>query len=80
VLLHPGLKTLFRAITMFCRTDSILWNILHIQIECEECFVGLTVFSCEIFLTFDLNVKIFYRILSVPQNIIMVVNNVMLHF
>ena len=30
--------TLFRIITMFYGTDNILWNIPHIQYECEEYF------------------------------------------
>jgi hypothetical protein len=31
--------TLFRFITVLCGIDSTLPNILHIQTECEECFV-----------------------------------------
>jgi hypothetical protein len=61
---------------MLCQTYSILHNILHIQFECEESFVGLTVFY-KMFLTFNLNMKIFCKIMSVPQNIIMALNNVM---
>ena len=30
----PG--TLFRSITVFCGTDMVLWNILHIQTKCGE--------------------------------------------
>jgi hypothetical protein len=30
--------TLFRLIAMLCGTDSIMWNIPHIQVECEEYF------------------------------------------
>ena len=67
---------LFKAITMLCRIDNILKNIPHIRFECEELFVGLTVL-CRIFFTFSPNVKIFCRILSVPQNIGMALNNVM---
>ena len=57
---------------MFCRTDSILWNIPHIHTECEEYFVGLTMFY-KIFLKFSLTVKI----LSIPHNTVMALNNVM---
>jgi hypothetical protein len=32
--IHHGI-TLFRAITVLCGTDSIMWNILHIHTECE---------------------------------------------
>jgi hypothetical protein len=28
--------TLFRAIPVFCGTNSIMWNISHIQFECEN--------------------------------------------
>jgi hypothetical protein len=35
--------TLFRAITMLCRTDNIMQNIPHIQSKCDEYFVILTV-------------------------------------
>ena len=48
--------TLFRAITMFCKTDIIMQNILHIQYDIWE---------------------IFHKILTVPQNIVMAMNNVM---
>jgi hypothetical protein len=51
---------------MFCWSDGILQNILHIQSGCEEYSVGLTV-----------NCGIFLRILSVPQNTIMALKNVM---
>ena len=68
--------TLFRAIIVLCRTNNIMWNIPHIWFECEEYYVGLTMF-CRIFLTFSLNVKIFCRILSIPYNIVMALNNVM---
>ena len=30
--------TLFKSITMLCGIDNILWNILHIQIECGKYF------------------------------------------
>jgi hypothetical protein len=68
--------TLLKAMTMVCYTDIILQNIPHIQYECEEYYVGITMLH-GIFLTFNLNVKIFWRILSVPQNIVMALNNVM---
>jgi hypothetical protein len=56
--------TLFRAITMFCRIDTILQNIHHIQYECEEYYVGLTLFY-KILLTFSLNaVNIMLNIVS----------------
>jgi hypothetical protein len=35
IRLHIAI-TLFRAITVFCRTDIILQIIPHIHIECEE--------------------------------------------
>ena len=31
--------TLFRSITMLYGIDNIIWNIPHIQCECEECFI-----------------------------------------
>ena len=68
--------TSFISITMFCWTNNIIHNIPHIHIECEEYFVGLTMF-CKIFFTFNLNVKIFCIRLSVPLNIVMALNNVM---
>ena len=76
ILTSSALGLLFIAITMFCHADIIMQNIPHIQSECGEYSIGLTVF-CEIFLTFCLNVKIFCRILSVPQNIVMALNNIM---
>ena len=48
---------------MFCRTNNIMRDILHIQYECEEYFVKLTVFN-GIFLTFSLNV------INIMQNIV----------
>ena len=69
--------TLSKAITMFFQTDSILKNIPHIQFECEEYYVELTMF-CEIFLTFSLNVEISYKILLVPRYNVMALNNVMI--
>jgi hypothetical protein len=54
-LMSSGSITLFRAITVFCGTNSILQNIPHIQIECEE----YSVVYCQsekIFPTFNLNV------------------------
>ena len=47
--------TLFEAITMLCRTHNIQYNILHIQVEYEEYFTGLTIYG--IFFTFNLNMK-----------------------
>ena len=76
ILTSSALGLLFRAITMFCRADIIMQNIPHIQSECGEYSVRLIVF-CEIFLTFCLNVEIFCIILSVPQSIVMPLNNVM---
>jgi hypothetical protein len=35
--------TLFRVVTMFCRTYNIQQNILHIQFECEEYSIGSTI-------------------------------------
>jgi hypothetical protein len=35
--------TLFRAVTMLCWTYGIQQNISHIQFECEEYFIGLTI-------------------------------------
>ena len=64
-------------ITQSHNSDIILQKIPHNQSECEEYYVGLTMF-CRKFLTFSLNVKILYRILSVPQNIVMAPNNVMM--
>ena len=69
--------TLCRAIIVFCRTDNILRNNPHIQFECEEYSIRLTMMFYGIFLTFNLNVKISCRVLSVPQNIVMALNNVM---
>jgi hypothetical protein len=40
------------------------------------CYVGLTTFY-KIFLTFNMNVRVFCRILSVMHNTIMAMNNVM---
>lgn len=61
---------------MFCGNDNIMWNITHIQYECEEYYVQLmTLYG--IFLTFSLNVKIFYKILYVPQNTAMAMNSAM---
>ena len=34
--LDSGVITLFRGIIVFCGTDNILWNIVHIQIKWEE--------------------------------------------
>ena len=53
--------TIFKAITVFCRTDIIMQNIPHIQIECKEYFVEHTL-KCGIFFTFNLNVR--------PHNIV----------
>ena len=33
-----GVITLFRPISVLCGIDNIFQNILHIQLECEECF------------------------------------------
>ena len=35
IILGLIVTTLFRSITMLCGTDSVLWNIPHIQTECE---------------------------------------------
>ena len=48
--------TLFRAITMLCQNDNILWKFLHIHYCSKECYVGMTVY-CEIFLKFIRNVR-----------------------
>ena len=50
-ILDPKLNpfiTLFRAITVFCGIDNILWNISHILSKCEEYSTRLTV-KCIIF-------------------------------
>jgi hypothetical protein len=62
---------------MFCRTDSIMKNILHIQFECEE-YSSILIMFYEIFLIFSLNVKILCRIVPVPYNIVMALNKVMI--
>ena len=41
---------------MLCGTDGILWNTVHIQIECGG---------------------IFHKIMSIPQNTVISLNNVM---
>ena len=62
--------------------SNVMWDSQYfveyftIQPECKEYFVGLTIF-CKIFLTFKLNDEIFYRILSVPHNTTMNMNNVL---
>jgi hypothetical protein len=61
---------------MLCGTEIILHNICHIQFECEEYYVGLTLL-CGISNTFSLNVEILCIILSILQNIVMALNNVM---
>ena len=55
--------TLLWAITLFCRTDNIMWNILHIYTEFEEYCVGLASF-CGIFFTFSLIMR------NILQNIV----------
>lgn len=56
-----------------CNTaHDVLHNIIH---NPQQCYVGLTVF-CGIFFTFTMNDEIFCRILVVPQNIVMDLNNV----
>jgi hypothetical protein len=59
---------------MFYWTDNIMRNIP--QTECEEYSDGLTML-CGIFFTFSLNVEILCKILSVSQNTVMALNNVM---
>ena len=68
--------TLFIVITMFCGSNNSMRNIPRIHTKCEDYYVGWTSL-CWIFLTFGLNVKTFYKILLVPQNIVMALNNVM---
>jgi hypothetical protein len=53
---EPKLITSFRAIAVLCGTDIILWNIPHIQFECEEYFTVYYQFD-RIFFTFKLNVR-----------------------
>ena len=36
LVLIDGDITLFKAIIVFCGTDSIMWNIFHIQCDREE--------------------------------------------
>ena len=43
----------------------------------DQCYVGLKIL-CGIVLTFSLNIEIFCSILSVPQNTIMDLDNVMI--
>jgi hypothetical protein len=61
--------TLFKPIAVSCGTDSFLYHISHIQVECEEYSVEL----CRILSICG----IFRGILSVPQNTAMGLNNVM---
>ena len=54
---------------MFCGTDNILQNVPHIQVKCGK--YSIEYLECG---------GIFHIILSVPQNIAMGLNNVMLSF
>ena len=45
--------TLLWAITLFCRTDNIRWNIQHIYTEFEEYCVGLAVFCGNFHIQYD---------------------------
>jgi len=75
-LLLDHFITLFRPIAVFCGTDNILLNILHIQLECEEYSINwhycmeYSSYSCWMW-------GIFHIILSVPRNTAISLNNVM---
>jgi len=57
IILNPSFAflTLFKLIVVLCEIDSIMWNISHIQIECDKYYVRVTIL-CGIFVTFTLNV------------------------
>jgi hypothetical protein len=71
------LITLFRAIAVFCWTDSIMRSIPHVQYECEVYFVGMILF-CGIFSTFGMNVGDILQNIVSPAKQCYVLNNVML--
>ena len=56
-------------------SSMLSWLTQHYSYP-KQCFVGMTIF-CRIFVTFNMNGGVFHGIISVPQNIVMDLSDVM---